>query len=279
MHSGDNPGADEKVTAKLKLVGPHWELDAEVSVPRGPTRIAELLPMLRGLTETMVDAQVQAVERIGQRISCRAGCGACCRQLVPVAAVEAQCIRELVDALPAPRKSQVQTRFERAEERFRQAGMFERLLDPAKLPPREAHAFAIRYFQLGVPCPFLEDESCSIYPDRPIICREYLVTSPAEDCARIPAAAVVRVVMPMKVALALFRLGGQSAGAGPPLWVPLSVAPQWAAGHPEAPPTRTGPELLHEFFDRLTGKRTAEIATGAGLMLEGYAPADHPSSG
>lgn len=104
MHAGDNPGADEKVTAQLKLVGPHWELDAEVSVPRGPTRIAELLPMLRGLTETMVDAQVQAVERIGQRISCRAGCGACCRQLVPVAAVEAQCIRELVDALTAPRK-------------------------------------------------------------------------------------------------------------------------------------------------------------------------------
>ncbi|HEY5241787.1 MAG TPA: YkgJ family cysteine cluster protein [Polyangiaceae bacterium] len=28
-----------------------------------------------------------------------------------------------------------------------------------------------------VSCPFLEEESCSIHPDRPPICREYLVTS------------------------------------------------------------------------------------------------------
>jgi Fe-S-cluster containining protein len=34
-----------------------------------------------------------------------------------------------------------------------------------------------------MPCPFLEDESCSIHPDRPLVCREYLVTSPAELCA------------------------------------------------------------------------------------------------
>ena len=46
------------------------------------------------------------------------------------------------------------------------------------------------YFQLGIPCPFLEEESCSIYHDRPITCREYLVTSP-------PAA--LRIFPPQKI--------------------------------------------------------------------------------
>ncbi len=48
-----------------------------------------------------------------------------------------------------------------------------------KTPSRSAR----RYFHLGIACPFLEDESCSIHADRPISCREYLVTSPAVNCA------------------------------------------------------------------------------------------------
>jgi hypothetical protein len=35
----------------------------------------------------------------------------------------------------------------------------------------------VRYFLQGVACPFLEAESCGIHPDRPLACREYLVTS------------------------------------------------------------------------------------------------------
>jgi Fe-S-cluster containining protein len=274
MTLADNSGTDRKVTAKLKLVGPHWELEADVAVPAGPTPIGRLLPTLRGLAETMVEATVRAVEQMGQRISCRAGCGACCRQLVPIAAVEAHRLRELVAALPEPRQTQVRARFADAERRFRDAGMLDRLLEPAAIPAAEVYRFAIRYFQLGVPCPFLEDESCSVYPERPIVCREYLVTSPAEHCARIPAPGVVRVNMPMKVSLALFHLGGRSDVAGRAQWGPLSVVLQWAERHPEPPADRTGPELLHEFFDHLTGKKTAEIAGAVGLMLEGHSAAE-----
>ncbi|MCC6539421.1 MAG: YkgJ family cysteine cluster protein, partial [Bryobacterales bacterium] len=39
------------------------------------------------------------------------------------------------------------------------------------------------FFALGIACPFLENESCSIHPDRPLICREHLVNTPAEWCA------------------------------------------------------------------------------------------------
>ena len=46
----------------------------------------------------------------------------------------------------------------------------------------ERTELAYEYFKHGIACPFLEDESCSIHPDRPMACREYLVSSPAENC-------------------------------------------------------------------------------------------------
>ena len=41
-----------------------------------------------------------------------------------------------------------------------------------------------RYLGLELACPFLEDDACSIYAERPSACREYLVSSPKELCAR-----------------------------------------------------------------------------------------------
>lgn len=41
----------------------------------------------------------------GRVVSCRKGCGACCRQLVPLAWSEAYQPGELVNALPEPRRT------------------------------------------------------------------------------------------------------------------------------------------------------------------------------
>jgi Fe-S-cluster containining protein len=103
-----------------------------------------------------------------------------------------------------------------------------------------------------VACPFLEDESCSIHPDRPIACREYLVTSPAENCAR-PSAETVRMVpLAGTASNAIAHLGEE-----PPArvrWVPLVLALEWAEAHPDEGPARPAPEILQEFFARLGPK-------------------------
>src|SRR3954447_24942564 len=91
------------------------------------------------------------------------------------------------------------------------------------------------YFALGMACPFLEDESCSIHPDRPIACREYLVTSPAENCSH-PSAETVRCVKPPRSIWAqLARFDSVEPGAEHLRWVPLIVAPEWAENHPGEP--------------------------------------------
>jgi hypothetical protein len=122
---------------------------------------------------------------------------------------------------------------------------------------KEGREIGSRYFVQGIACPFLEEESCSIYHDRPMACREYLVTSPATNCARPTRETVDCVPMPMRVWNAVAHLDVTTAPAESHWipWVPLILAPDWAESHPDDTPARPGPELLRELFEHLTGKR------------------------
>src|SRR5262249_61904401 len=99
--------------------------------------------------------------------------------------------------------------------------------------------------------PFLEEESCSISQERPITCREYLVTSPAENCAKLGDAGVRRVRLPLRVFNAVARWQVPPQEHFLERWVPLILAPEWAEAHPEDPPPRPGPELLRDLLDHL----------------------------
>src|SRR5207247_8033826 len=118
----------------------------------------------------------------------------------------------------------------------------------------------LEYVLQKVPCPFREDSYCSIYFDRPVTCREYLVTSAAEHCAR-PSRDTVRCVqLPLKVQHALTRFDPVPPSARYVRWVPLALAPDWADAHPDNTPPRPGPELLRELFDHLADKERSRQA-------------------
>jgi hypothetical protein len=152
----------ETRTANVKLSIGGNSIEMQLSVPAGPVRPAQLLPVLQSLTNAVVEIATDAVEAEGKRISCQAGCGACCRQLVPISEVEAGHIAELVENLPEP----------------------------------------------------------------------------------------------VKISRGLLRFE-LSAGQRVVDWVPLSLAPRWAKSHPPGPPRYTGPELVQEIFQHLTGQNTA----------------------
>ena len=158
-------------TATLRLTVGDLRIVHPITVPSGPVEAAEVVPALQGL----VNAVVGAAEA-GKTVSCRKGCGACCRQLVPVSLSEGERLLHVVDALPQERREALQSRFAAAEAVIEAAGLGQR-------EGRSDRELSAAYFALGLPCPFLEDESCSIHPERPLVCREYLVTSPAELCA------------------------------------------------------------------------------------------------
>src|SRR5262249_42347869 len=168
-------------------------------VPAGPTRLRVLLPMAQSLTDHMVGAAVKRAEQQGQKVSCQKGCGACCRQLVPIAEEEARHLRDLVEALPEPRRTEVRSRFREARRRLDEAGLLEKLRHPEECDRGDSRSLALTYFAQGIPCPFLEEGSCSIYRDRPLVCREYLVTSPAPNCSRPTPETVHCVPLPFQL--------------------------------------------------------------------------------
>ena len=239
------------VSAKFTIESEHFSCSFRVSVPSGSTTLADLLPIARSLSDAIVQQTARAVRDSGEQISCTSGCGACCRNLVAITEVEARRIGDVLVRLPEPRRSTVLGRFSEARDQLDRAGLLQQLQSPEHCTPDDYSSLVGTYFSQGIACPFLEQESCTIYDERPLGCREYLVTSSPALCARLDSTGVCKVKLPFTVFNAVARVGNPSQGAFCEKWVPLILAPQWAKTHPEQPEPRPGLELLQELLGHL----------------------------
>jgi Fe-S-cluster containining protein len=246
------PSSDD-LTADVELGGPGWRLRVNLTVPKRKTSLRQVLPMVQSLADAVVDQGVQTAAKEHEPISCKRGCGACCRQLVPIAEVEARRLEEVIQSFPEARRQQVRDRFAEARRRLGQAGLLEKLQNAGQWSDSETRPLGLAYFGLGIPCPFLDEESCSIYSDRPIACREYLVTSPPDNCAHPSADSVRCLKLPLKVSTALHRCEDEVPRQSL-RWVPLILAPEWATEHPEEPERLPGPQWVEKLIGNLTGK-------------------------
>jgi Fe-S-cluster containining protein len=244
----EEPAPDESTVTQVTLKGKSFALTFQARVPAGPTTARALLPLARALSDVMVSQAHKNEEAAGRRVSCSSGCGACCRNLVAISPLEAREIARLVASLPQERKSVIEARFADARARLAAAGLLEKLQSAESWSADDYSDMVGEYFALGIPCPFLEDESCSIYADRPLTCREFLVTSPPEHCAVLGSAAVVRVELPVNVFNAVARWQATGQGAFVEQWVPLILAPEWAAAHADTSTPKKGLELLRELL-------------------------------
>jgi Fe-S-cluster containining protein len=186
------------------------------------------------LDNEIIGAAVAKTESDGKTVSCRKGCSACCRaQPVPVTPAEANAITRLVDALPEPRRTEVRERFAGRVARLKAAGLYEIFTREVPITD-QAHAreAATAYLRLGLVCPFLEDDACSIHPNRPFVCRQYLVTSPAELCADPLANKVDVVPIPARAASAMLT-AAETVTGNPQLTVPLVLALEYVTGRRE----------------------------------------------
>jgi Fe-S-cluster containining protein len=247
----DNHSNSPAMQATVGLTINGRRFDMNISVPPGQLSINQMLPLFRHVAEGFLDVGVADEAAAGREVSCKKGCGACCRQLVPISAIEATEVAGVVDRMPEERKKVILERFADARRRLEEVGMLEPLLHPDQFSDEHMRNLGREYFKFGIPCPFLEEESCSIYLDRPITCREYLVTSPAENCAAPTPETIKMVPLPAgRVWTSVARLE-QQQGSRFIRWVPLIVALDFAGRDQPQTPRRTGREWTEEFFRRL----------------------------
>lgn len=240
----DAPAATGNVTIRIR----DDFVPISVTVPTEPTTLEPLLPIFQDFLGVMIRQAVANVESEGKGVSCRAGCGACCRQAVPIAASEARAVAHHVAAMPEPRRSMIRSRFAAARAALDAAGVNHGPAALTEATIEDRLALGMAYFNAGVACPFLEAENCSIHPVRPLACREYLVTSPAENCRNPTMDNIATVKLGGSLAQAVFAAEAVMDGQQRLF---LVDALDYAARNPAPPPVNNGPSLVKAVFDVL----------------------------
>ena len=227
-------------------------VDFEVETSMNPVAIEATLPAFRQMADRLVQIGVEAAEKQGKHVTCASGCGACCRMPIPISHPEAHRLREIVDNMPEPRRTQVRDRFKAAMDVFRDTGLFADLLKWISTEEdRARYAAAVEAYRARrVPCPFLESERCSIYEERPLSCREYVVTSPAENCANVDSTGVERLPLLARPADALI-LSTETAENGPMQAILLVQLLEWTEQNSPSGELRIGPEWLGPYCEQL----------------------------
>ena len=81
---------EEMITGTGQLRIGDLPLHISFTVPAGPCALGALLPGVQALADRIIDYCIAKAGQAGRPVSCQKGCGACCRQMVPVSPVEAR---------------------------------------------------------------------------------------------------------------------------------------------------------------------------------------------
>jgi Fe-S-cluster containining protein len=240
---------------EIALNTPAGQVTTAVEVATGFVAVTSIVPLMRRLGEEAQALEEARSTETGKVRSCHKGCAACCRMLVPLAVPEAFALRDHIHSLPDERRQRITERLAQTKTQLLSKGLWHRLLALGETiqPPDDLALEPLNrdYYALRVPCPFLEDEACTIYDERPAACRELLVTTPAEWCDDYVKNPVEEIQPPVRIGTILGLLWGELSKT-PPRLIPLPIAVEWAEQHRlENQPSWQGAALLDLALDKV----------------------------
>ena len=139
-----------------------------IEVPNQPLRLIDAVPVMHCITDVLVQ---NAISRSEQVVTCGPGCGVCCKQLVPLSVPEVFYTVEKLLTVPLGQRGYFLEMFDQNEKVLDMCNFTDALrkIDITK----NDSVIAKEYFGLGLFCPFLINQSCSIHEWRPVVCREF----------------------------------------------------------------------------------------------------------
>ena len=174
--------------------------------------------------------------------SCRKGCSACCRQPVPISESEAFGLRDTLLKMSPNRRFQI----------FRRMGHHYHLWKKNR-PEQETPFHHLReYWSLGMDCPFLVDQGCSIHPNRPLVCREHLVSSDPVYCDDVENNSVTLINPLLAIREALDQASSFFLNKAR-VAIPLAFLSQWLREHRNILEPRYSEREMAEFLIKKLG--------------------------
>lgn len=185
--------------------------------------------------QQLIDNETAAREANREgHVSCGPSCNACCEHGVVVTAAESRAISAAIAELPAATQDAITNRARQVLDRVDA----ELPNDPTSLESFTAD-FMQAYYALGEPCPLLIDGSCSVRAVRPLVCRNYLMSSEPERCFDPTLDRVIRIRTRRDVAAGFRDVSERFDDPDPSLLLIALLKPAAAA----TPRSVSGPRL------------------------------------
>lgn len=151
---------------QVSLKTPAGNLEASISAPTQVIPISDIVPLLRSFGERAMGMEEEKHTSIGVTISCQKGCAACCRMMVPVSPPEAFSLKRAISRLSEVQQTHIQARITDTQAKLNEAGLLGRLVQLSEtrqqLSDENIEPINQAYYAQRLPCPFLENEVCSI---------------------------------------------------------------------------------------------------------------------
>ena len=123
--------------------------------------------------------QEETIASNSETLSCYKGCSRCCSLFIGASIQEAEAIVYHLYQNEDKLERFLNT-YPEWRERVRESGdLFKK---PAQDDKRKNIGDLAAHAKLKIPCPFLQDDACSIYEVRPFVCAGLIVTTPPEWC-------------------------------------------------------------------------------------------------
>jgi len=192
---------DDKKVFDLKLDVYDNKLDFQIAASAKCVKLSAIVPTARTIASQVACAVLKNFRNQNHDVPCCQRCAPLCHELVKLSVPEVFCLAEEITKMPDYQKNIVlKSHIEGPEKTLNQT--------------KEISA------NLNLPCPFLVDDTCTIYSKRPIACRQKIAIAPfSKDVQGRPET----IAPPIDINTALVRLDAQLEQIKP-----KTVNLQWA---------------------------------------------------
>ncbi len=166
-------------------------------------KLTDMVPVAYSLSDKLNEAVLINLDRSGIGVSCHKGCSYCCHYIVAVSPMEAFHLRNVITSMPASRRESVLGLILKAvRQTVKEESAFHNFEEWRKTGTKDSmlEEFSDWYRNLNLACPFLTNDCCCIYQQRPLVCRECMSTSKPLNCKDTSLTESTCVPIPVSIA-------------------------------------------------------------------------------
>ena len=211
----DTPWKDDMNIVDLEFYVLDEPLHVQIGVRDRLATMADIVPMARALSAKVYQFMRGKVISTGFSVPCHRGCTVCCYHMICLSVPEAFHLMEEMALVSSDKlKKIMQTCHETAGKVHSQIPKIYFLLNEwikSEIVDYYMQLMEVSewYFDQRMACPFLQDNLCTIYDQRPIICSQHLVAGITSPCRFDDTDNILKIEMPISVANVLTELSSK----------------------------------------------------------------------